>query len=161
MTLITVYKHNDRGDYVFHYAGEVVERGDDWVCLQARFGRADVDVGYVVFRRGDLMTEWFYSDRWYNIFRIDDVDDGRLKGWYCNITRPALLDADRIINEDLALDVFVTPAGDILLDDEDEFDALALSPAEREASLAAVEELRRLVAERLPPFDAITPGRDE
>jgi protein associated with RNAse G/E len=114
-----------------------------------------VDVGYVVFRRGDVMTEWFYSDRWYNIFRIEDVEDGRLKGWYCNITRPAHITADVIAAADLALDVFVTPTGNFYLLDEDEFEALDLSMDERMSVVNAVDSLRRLVGTRAAPFNEI------
>ena len=59
------------------------------------------------------MTEWFYSDRWYNVFRLEDVDDDRLKGWYCNIGRPARLGKAVVAYDDLALDVFVTPEGGV------------------------------------------------
>lgn len=158
MSAITVYKNNHAGEPILHYSGQLVERGTTWVCIDASFGRDDVDVGYVVFRRGDRMTEWFFSDRWYNIFRIEDVRTKQLKGWYCNITRPAHLTDTTITADDLALDVFVTPGGAIVLDDEDEFAALRLPTAERAAALTAVAELRQMVASRAAPFDEITPG---
>lgn len=153
---ITVKKLNHRGEQVWQYAGEEVARGETWVCVQARFNRSDVDAGVVVFRRGDLMTEWFYTDRWYNVFRLQDVDDGRLKGWYCNITRPAVLTATTVAADDLALDVFVSPSGELTLMDEDEFAALDLSPDDQAAVWSAVDALREAVASRQPPFDEIT-----
>ena len=152
MTPIIVQKCNHLGEVVWQYQGEAVERGATWVCLMARFARSDVDAGYVVFRRGDAMTEWFYSDRWYNVFRLEDVDDGRLKGWYCNIGRPARLGEDVVAYDDLALDVFVMPDGDVLVLDEDEFDALHLAEADVAASWAAVETIRAAVAARAFPF---------
>jgi hypothetical protein len=155
MSEVTIYKHDHRGEYVFHYTGNVVERGETWVCIEAHFGHEVVNMGYVVFRRGDFMREWFYNDRWYNIFRVEDGNDQRLKGWYCNITRPAALEPNRITADDLALDVFVTPAGAIILDDENEFEALDLAEDERAAALAAVATLRDLVATRSAPFDEI------
>ncbi|NDJ59617.1 MAG: DUF402 domain-containing protein [Chloroflexi bacterium] len=152
---ITVIKRDHRGQYQWDYSGHVIARGPRWVCLQARFNRADYDAGYVVFQRDDLFTEWFYSDRWYNIFKLQAVADGRLKGWYCNITRPATITADQVSADDLALDVFVRPSGEILLLDEDEFAALDLPDAERQAAWAAVGALRAAVAARTPPFDLI------
>ena len=156
MAEIRVQKLNHRGDVVFAYSGEIVARGETWVCLQAHFNRDDIDAGAVVFRRGDLMTEWFYSDRWYNIFRIQDVDDGRLKGWYCNVTRPTVITQNAVAAEDLALDVFVTPSGELVVWDEDEFAALDLPPHDQAQAWAAVEALRREVKERRPPFDEIS-----
>ncbi len=157
---ITVIKLDHDGAFVWKYAGELVERGSTWVCIDARMGR-DHDAGYVHFRLGDTMTEWFYSDRWYNVFRIQDVDDGRLKGWYCNITRPALInweDAEHgasVRAEDLALDVFIDPRGRLLVLDEDEFAALDLPEYERAEAWAAVEQLKQLVETRTAPFDEI------
>jgi predicted RNA-binding protein associated with RNAse of E/G family len=152
MTPITVQKCNHRGEPVWQYEGDVVEQGATWVCLKARFARDDIDAGYVVFRRGDCMTEWFYSDRWYNVFRLEDVDDGHLKGWYCNIGRPARLGAGLVAYDDLALDVFVTPGGEVLVLDEDEFDALHLSEADTSASWAAVAAIRAAVVAHAFPF---------
>ncbi|MFN8451406.1 MAG: hypothetical protein U0521_23185 [Anaerolineae bacterium] len=73
---IIIVKQTDRGEHVWDYPGEVVARGDTWVCIRAPFsGSADRDLGYVVFRRGDTFVEWHYSDRWYNVFR--DLRRGR------------------------------------------------------------------------------------
>jgi uncharacterized protein len=153
--MITVIKNNHRGEKLWQYTGEAVARGATWVCLDAYFNRDDVDAGYVVFRRGDRMTEWFYSDRWYNIFRLQDVQTGQLKGWYCNITRPALISDSTIAADDLALDVFIAPSGALTLLDEDEFAALDLTGADHAAALAAVETLRDLARQRIAPFDEI------
>lgn len=158
MSEITVHKRNHLGEVVYSYRGQVVESGADWVCLQAPFTRPDVDLGYVVMRQGDLFTEWYFADRWFNIFQIEDVDTGQLKGWYCNITRPAVITPDRVSADDLQLDVFVSPDGTLMLLDEDEFDALNLSSDERMEALRAVETLRTAVAERTAPFDQITPS---
>jgi predicted RNA-binding protein associated with RNAse of E/G family len=150
---ITVYKRDHNGRVVWQYAGEVVARGADWVCLCAVFDRDEADLGFVIFRRGDRFTEWFYADRWYNVFRVDDARSGQLKGWYCNITRPARITPDSVEADDLALDVFVMPDRSLHLLDQDEFDALDLPPDERLAALRAVETIRAAAAARIAPFD--------
>lgn len=157
MSEITLIKRNYKGEQKIVYKGEVEARGATWVCVRAPFRNPDKDAGYVVFRRDDTFIEWHYSDRWYNVFELHDVDDGHLKGWYCNIARPATLTEDTIAADDLALDVFVAPDGSILLDDEDEFMTIDIGEAEREAAWAAVETLRRLVASRAEMFAAIAP----
>lgn len=154
--MIRVVKRDENGDSVWAYSGELLARGATWVCVRAPFNYADKDLGYVVFRRGDTFIEWHYSDRWYNVFEVYDVEIGNLKGWYCNITRPAVLEADLVYADDLALDVFVTPQGEILLDDEDEFAELNLPPDEQRAAWDAVAAIRRAVAERSMPFDQVT-----
>jgi hypothetical protein len=151
----TVYKRNHHGEVVWRYTGQVAARGETWVCLRAFFAPLRADLGFVIFQRGDLFIEWFFSDRWYNIFQVHAGVAGPLKGWYCNITRPADIADDWVAADDLALDIFVLPDGAVLLLDQDEFDQLGLSQAERMATLNAVQEIRNAVAARQPPFDRI------
>src|ERR1700750_1007991 len=120
--MITIVKQNHLGKSVLEYPAEVRTRGETWVSIIAPFsGKKDRDLGYVVFRVGDTFIEWHYSDRWYNAFEVYDVDDGHLKGFYCNITRPAIITEESVRADDLALDVWVWPDGKTLLLDEDEF----------------------------------------
>ena len=155
MSDITVIKRDHNGGFLWQYEGERIDGGATWVCLRARFNRNDSDAGYVVFRRGDVFTEWFYADRWYNIFEMHDVDDGHLKGWYCNVTRPALITETTVEADDLALDMFVSPNGAILVLDEDEFAALDLTDQDRQQALAALDAIRQLVETRQAPFEGI------
>lgn len=148
----TVYKLDHKGTEQYSYEGEVLTR-DAWhVCLRAVFGFPSRDLGYIHLKEGDIFTEWFYSQRWYNVFHIVDVETGRLKGYYCNITRPATIADDYVKAEDLALDVFVYPDGKTLVLDEDEYAALALGPDEHRKVKQAVAEIKRLVQERKGPF---------
>ncbi len=153
MTPITVYKLDHEGREVWHYDGEVLARDATWVQLEARFNRPDRDLGYAVFRLNDRFVEWFYTDRWYNIFEIHDVEDDHLKGWYCNITRPALLTEDAIRSDDLALDLWVHPTGETLTLDEDEFAALTLDDETRGHALDALQQLKQLVVSGDAPFN--------
>lgn len=148
-----VYKLDADGNDVLHYDGDVQARGATWVHLRAVFQYGDVDMGFVTFNRGDIFDEWFYSDRWYNVFRVADGDSGRLKGWYCNITRPATITETSVRADDLALDVFITPDYRVHLLDENEFTALDLDETERAAAQAAVQQVKRAAAHRTPPFD--------
>ena len=152
---ITVIKHDHTGREVWRYSGRVLARGAGWVQLEARFNRPDVQTDYHTFREGDRFVEWFYTDRWYSIFEMHDVDDDRLVGWYCNISRPALIDADTVRADDLALDLFVAPNGTLTVLDEDEFAALPLDETTQTSVRRALDNLKHLVAARHPPFDAL------
>lgn len=155
MPTVSIEKHNHHGEFVVAYPGEIIDRGDTWVCLRAVFDRSDANLGFVVFQRGDVFYEWFFSDQWYNIFQVHEGEGPAIKGWYCNITRPATIEPDRVYADDLELDVFVTPNGTIILLDEDEFAALELSTDERMAALRAIQNIRQLVASRIKPFSDI------
>ena len=152
---IRVYKLNERGEKVWHYDGRVLSRTATEIKLEAIFNRDDYAADYHTFRRGDRFVEWFYADRWYNIFQMHDVDDDRLKGWYCNLTRPARLEAEAIYAEDLALDLMVYPDGRFVVLDEDEFAALELSETERQQAINAFESLKVMIQQRAGVFSAI------
>lgn len=152
---ITVYKNNHRGEPVWKYQGSVIERGDNYICLRAYFDRQQANLGFVSFNRGDLFIEWFFNDRWYNIFQVHEGDTEVIKGWYCNITRPALISDESITADDLELDIWVMPNGTTMLLDEKEFGDLDLSTDERMAALRAIQTIRQDAAERQGPFHAI------
>jgi uncharacterized protein len=151
MSAITVYKLDENGREVWQYPAELVERGEEYVRLEAYFNRPDMELGYTTFKHGDRFIEYFYSDRWYNLFAVYDRDNGRLKGWYANICRPARLEATAVYCEDLALDMWVDPDGRITVLDEAEFAQLALTDKERSSSEAAVTELRTKVQQNQLP----------
>lgn len=155
MIPIIVEKRNHQSQPVVQYQGEVVERGESWVCLRAVFERKPANLGFVTFHPGDVFIEWFFADRWYNIFQVHQGNSPLLRGWYCNITRPARIDDGIVTADDLELDVFVMPNGAIILMDEDEFEALDLSVEERMAALRAIESIRDSVSAREAPFNLI------
>jgi hypothetical protein len=151
MDQVTVRKLDHTGREVISYPGDVLERHSDAIVLCTIWDRQPVDLDFVVLEPDDRWTETFYSDRWYNIFEIR-ASDGRLKGWYCNVTRPAQITRDEVAAEDLALDLWVEPDGNTQVLDEDEFAKLELPPEEREAALEALGQLRAMVAWEAPPF---------
>ena len=128
------------------------------MTLRAHFDRSSVELPGLSLHRGDIFIETFYSDRWFNTFAVFDADGGRFKGWYCNVTRPARIDNNHIYAEDLALDLVLLPSGEEFLLDEEEFEALEISPEDRGMARQALEEVRQLVAIAPPPFDLILPG---
>ncbi|MFF0964989.1 DUF402 domain-containing protein [Streptomyces sp. NPDC003703] len=105
------------------------------------------DFGFVRFEPGDVFTEHYWRDRWYAVKEVHD-GGGRLKGWYCDITRPAVLTGGELVVEDLDLDLWRSADGtDVLRLDEDEFAASGLAerdPAAAGAAVAALDELERL-----------------
>ena len=157
MDPIHVLKRNVQGEISWQYAGVVLERGPNFVCLEAHFNRADMPFMDVVLKQGDRFVETFYTDRWYNIFEVHDRDGDQIKGWYCNLGRPAVWDApDTISYVDLALDLWVATDGTQTVLDEDEFEALGLGDdlrahifdalADLQASFSLEKQTGRLVS---------------
>ncbi|MEW5828507.1 MAG: DUF402 domain-containing protein [Chloroflexota bacterium] len=142
MPAVTVYKLDLAGRVAWQYAGRMLRREADRVVLEAFFNREDAPFMGVTLKRGDRFVETFYSERWYNIFEIHDRDDGRLKGWYCNVGKPAVIADGSVSYVDLALDLWVAADGTQTVLDEDEFEALGLDEATREAALRGLEALK-------------------
>lgn len=137
-------KLDAQGRETWRYHGELVQSLPDRVVLQARFDREDRIFHGMPLCRGDRFLETYFTDRWYNIYEIHARDDDSLRGWYCNIGKPALLDGGCLSYVDLALDLLVFPDGRQFVLDEDEFLNLDLSPSDRQQALAALEELKRV-----------------
>ena len=139
------------------YEGELISRDASHILLRAPWTMEARDLGFLRFEPGDVLYEHYYSDRWYNIFEVHAAD-GRLKGWYCNVTRPALFGENYVKYEDLELDLFVPPdrAAPLVLD-EDEYAQRGLEasdPAAHVAARAALAELLALAAAGAAPFGA-------
>ncbi len=145
-----VHKLDENGRPVWQYPAQILERTPTSIRLEAFFNRDDMDLGFAAFNRGDRFVEYFYTDRWYNIFAVYSRDNGTLKGWYCNICRPAEIGETAVHCQDLALDLWVAPSGQTTILDEDEFAALNLTQTERTHSLNALQRLQELARSGLP-----------
>ncbi len=156
---LTVNKLNLNHELVIAYGGAVLERTPESIVLEARFSRETMDLGYTVLEHHDRFVEHFYADRWYNIFEIHSVHDDHLKGWYCNIVKPAVFSAEAIEQVDLALDLWIDPDGSYQVLDREEFEALPIDRTTRLRAQQAVGELIYLLYHHAAPFTAIDQPR--
>ena len=152
----------DAGDYEY----PMVVVADDGIHLIVRGPWAEPDardVGPVTFEPGDTFTEHYWRDRWYAIKEVRRPD-GALKGWYCDVTRPARVQDGIVLSEDLVLDLWVGGDGiGVERLDEEEFAASGLArsdPVAAERALAALTELEALAADGWHGLLRI-PGPDE
>jgi uncharacterized protein len=154
--MITVIKRDPVGEEKTRYTGEVVKQSGDRVVIEAYWTREAKDLGYTRFEPGDRFIEYYYADRWYNIFAISGKD-GKRKGWYCNVAAPAVISADCIEQNDLLLDVWVDPTGKPLVLDEDEFEAdTALTDEQRESAKQGLRDLLAMIAQHKDMFSEAT-----
>ncbi len=153
--MITVVKQDAQGRVKLRYSGEIVEYLTHGMVISAPWTLPVRDLGYTVFEPGDQFTEYYYTDRWYNIFDIMR-SDGIRKGWYCNVTEPASIHDNQIEQVDLLLDVWVDPKGIALVLDEDEFEAdTTLTAAQRTGAQYGLQALLQLLATRQEMFASI------
>ncbi|WP_030751405.1 DUF402 domain-containing protein [Streptomyces griseus] len=136
------------GRLKIRYPAEVVAGAGTRLTVRAPWAAEGVrDFGFVRFEPGDVFVEHYWSDRWYTVKEVWAAE-GALKGWYCDVTRPAVIGAAGVTVEDLDLDLWVSADGsEVLRLDEDEFAASGLAafdPEAAERAVTALDELERL-----------------
>ena len=150
---IHVQKLKPNGALDYAWNGLVLQCDASGIVLRAEFNVDVVEREFATFRRGDIFHEFYYFERWYNVFQITAAD-GTLKGWYANLGLPAELkpESGQLHYVDLALDVWARPNGEFVVLDQDEYDELLSEHAElAEAAERGRETLLELVTSgRLP-----------
>ena len=137
-----------------------------WTCellqhtadLIEAVGVFDLDVehpGLGSISRGTVSHEYYWPERWYNVFRFHEPD-GRFRNYYCNISMPPTfedgvldyvdLDIDVVVWEDLRYDVL----------DRDDFERnsskYGYSPELIQKVHDSLDELTAEIANRQFPF---------
>ncbi|MFJ4281572.1 DUF402 domain-containing protein [Streptomyces massasporeus] len=141
------------------YPGELLADDGTRVAVRAPWAGSGVrDFGFVRFEPGDVFTEYYWRDLPHCLkgvggtprYAVKEVRSatGALKGWYCDVTRPARRSGPELFVEDLDLDLWRSADGtDVRRLDEDEFAESGLGawdPEAARAALAALDELESL-----------------
>jgi protein associated with RNAse G/E len=82
------------------------------------------DLGLI--EKGTISFEYFWLDRWYNVFRFVEPD-GRHRNYYCNIAMPPSFDGATLNFIDLDIDVVVWADGTREVLDREDFAANVIS----------------------------------
>lgn len=105
---------------------------------------------------GTHSLEYYWLDRWYNVFRFAQPD-GALRNYYCNINVPPTQEADVLTYIDLDLDVLVSPDLSYQICDVEEFERNAevygYSDEVKHNAHRAIDELIEMIETRAFPFD--------
>ncbi|HEV2860145.1 MAG TPA: DUF402 domain-containing protein [Pyrinomonadaceae bacterium] len=105
---------------------------------------------------GTRSTEYFWTDRWYNVFRFREPT-GELRCFYCNVNMPPQLSEGRLTFVDLDVDILVAPDFSYRVLDEEEFEEnetkYGYPPEFRLEAARARDELISLFKGREFPFD--------
>ena len=70
---------------------------------------------------GTISTEYYWLDRWYNVFRFSDANR-KFQNYYCNVTQPPSFDGRVLSYIDLDIDVLVAPDLTYKILDLDDFE---------------------------------------
>jgi len=148
---IKVQKKNPAGEVTYEYEGILLSHAENSITLEALFDREDMPFMDIILKKGDRFVEHYYTNRWYNVFAVYDRDNGELKGWYCNVGEPAVIEDSRVSYVDLALDLWISANGKQTVLDEDEFEKLDLNEELSARALSGLNELKLLFKNNKPP----------
>lgn len=111
-----------------------------------------------LIKRGTVSLEYFWLDRWYNIFRFHEPS-GEFRNYYCNVCMPPIFEDDVLEYVDLDLDLLVLPDFSCRVLDRDEYNVHAqlfkYPPEVCINAEKALTELIQLAESRNLPADPI------
>jgi uncharacterized protein len=154
--IVRVFKYS--GTEYRRWKARIAEADDSLVILDAEFGYAVKHEVLGEIPRGTRTAEYYWFNRWYNIFRFIK-NDGSTRLWYCNINTPPILENGVLSYIDLDIDVLVQPDFTYQVLDTDEFNQNALVfgyPDEvRREVQRAIADVTSLIEARQFPFTEI------
>ena len=88
------------------WEASLIEQKDSLLIFVGKF---EIEVKHPelgIIRRGTISYEYYWTDRWYNVFRFHEPD-GKLRNFYCNVNMPPKFENNVLDYIDLDIDVFV------------------------------------------------------
>lgn len=151
--MVRTYKYD--GTEHRKWRAQISLQQDSLIVLDAKFEEEIQHPLLGTISPETLSVEYYWLDRWYNIFRFVEPA-GDLRNFYCNVNVPPVLQKNVLSYIDLDIDILVAPDFSYSILDEDEFaiNAKRFSyPKEiQRRSLEALEELVNLIEKRAFPF---------
>lgn len=138
------------------WKAKLIEQTHYQLTLAGKFSSTISHSDLGVIRRETVSIEFFWFDRWYNVFRFHNPD-GSLRNFYCNICLPPVFSEDKLDYVDLDIDLVVWQDFSYKILDVEEFEANALKYSYTEQMRAKIQEtlteIISLIDNRMFPFD--------
>jgi protein associated with RNAse G/E len=135
---------------------KIIERKDSLLIFVGEFGEEIIHKDLGIIKRGTISYEYYWTDRWYNIFRFHEPD-GVLRNFYCNVNTPPIFEGGILDYIDLDIDVLVWKdySFEILDVEEFEYNSLKYNYSEDviENAKKSLDELVQMINKRHFPFD--------
>ena len=153
--MITVRAHKYDGSIHRSWRAEVLRQESSLIVLDAVFADEVQHDLLGTIARGTVSLEYYWLDRWYNVFRFQQPT-GELRNYYCNVNIPPTFDGQLLTYVDLDIDILVNADFSYSVLDQEEFDENAnvygYSDDVRKQAELAVVELKELIETRSFPF---------
>jgi len=152
---VRVYKY----DGLLHrtWPAELLRQEGSLIVLDAKFTDEVIHDLLGTIASGTHSLEYYWLDRWYNVFRFAEPD-GTLRNYYCNVNVLPTFDGETLSYVDLDLDILVEPDLSYRILDVEDFERNAedygYSVEVRANARRAVDELVRMIETRAFPFNS-------
>lgn len=120
--LVTIRSLAFDGTVRREWTGEIISETSTRIDLVGVFERTIEHTDLGLIEAGTVSYEFYWPDRWYNIFRFESPG-GELRNYYCNIAMPPVLTDTQLSYIDLDVDVLIWPGKKPIVLDRDEFEA--------------------------------------
>ena len=154
--MITVRAHKYDGSEHRSWSAQVVRQEGSLIVLDATFDQEIKHDLLGTIASGTKSIEYYWLDRWYNIFRFAEPS-GELRNYYCNVNVPPAFDGQILSYVDLDIDILVEPDLSYRIVDIEDFEQNAerfgYSAAVQKEARQALEKLVKLIEGRAFPFN--------
>lgn len=154
--MITVRAYKFDGSEHRSWNAEVLRQEDSLLVLDAKFNE---EIRHELLGRivgGTTRIEYYWLDRWYNIFRFANPS-GELRSYYCNVNVPPTFDGETLSYVDLDIDILVEPDFSYRIVDLEEFERnvtrYGYSAPIQSGARKAIDQLVELIKTRQFPFN--------
>ena len=138
------------------WAAELIRQEASLIVLDAKFADEIIHDLLGTIASGTHSLEYYWLDRWYNIFRFAQPD-GKLRNYYCNVNVPATFDGETLSYVDLDLDILVNPDFSYRILDVEDFERNAkcygYTIEVRAKAREALDELVTMIETQAFPFN--------
>ena len=124
MSRVEVHAFKYDGTLHRTWSAELFTQADSLIVLDAKFSEEIFHELLGTIASGTHSLEYYWLDRWYNIFRFAEPD-GSLRNYYCNVNVPAKFDGETLNYVDLDLDILVHPDFSYIVLDREDFETNA------------------------------------
>lgn len=137
------------------WPAKVLRHNGTLLVLDAKFDQEIKHELLGTIALGTTSTEYYWLDRWYNIFRFAQPS-GELRSYYCNVNVPPTFDGQVLSYVDLDIDILVEPDFTYRIVDLEDFEVNAkrynYSLEIQTNAKRALSELVTLIERRSFPF---------
>ena len=148
--VVRVLKYDGREHRRWH--ARVAEQDGPLIVLDAVFDEEVKHDLLGTIALGTISKEYYWLDRWYNVFRFSDPDHS-FPRFYCNVNQPPVFDGAVLTYVDLDIDVLVEPDFSYRVLDLEDFEAHEYPVEVQRNARQALDELLGLITTRAFPFN--------